>query len=703
MLKPKEQIQNIYAAKKASPDVPVYGIRSLHFKIALTSVLVEVVMLALLITNSVSISTRALEEQTRYRINELVPLLNASLASPLVQRDYATMNEILTQIIRQGGIEYIAISDEDGLMVAVVGDGPAVHTEGSKPGHVGDLSSYHHLDFPITLAGSRVGELHMRVDTYFLKLTISTLQREGLLIASGEVAITFILLVLVGVLLTRNLAQLASAAKSMTEGNLSVRVNSHSRDEIGDTARAFDGMAARLERSYSSLKKSEQLYQALTEVSPVGIFNNNKKGECIYVNERYSQIAGIPQRAFQGEGWIKTLHPDDRERVVRDWSSCSKKGIPYIAEYRILSAKGKVVWVFVQAIKSNAVVGGYVGTVTDVTHLKSVEQELSRHRDSLEELVAERTFELKAAQSQLLRQERLATLGQLTATVSHELRNPLGIISNAAYYLKRKSTLFSLSLNKELGEHLHKEINERFGDKSIADRERHNEMGEVLIKILNDEFTKNFGEKLTHYLEMISQEVAGAEQIISDLLATSRTKKPVLQWVNLDDVVASAVEQNLCPSTCRWEYRPSYSPFTLRVDPVQLNQVLRNLLTNAVQSIMGTGRNDGLIQLWAKETDEYYQLRMSDNGLGIDKDKRAHIFEPLYTTKAKGNGLGLWISREIIRAHGGDIVFESNEGSGGGAVFVMTLPKPLADTRVKATSMTESPLALVENNTEVVL
>ena len=681
-----------------------YGIHSLRFKIALTSILVEVVMLALLIANSVSIATQALEEQTRYRINELVPLLNASLASPLVQRDYATLNEILTQIVRKGGIEYIAVFDEDHQRVTVVGHDPDSHVSMGSLGHTTEIADHLDLNFPITLASATVGDLYMRVDTQFLQSTISALKHEGMMIAGGEVVITFVLLALIGGLLTRNLAQLASAAKSMTEGNLAVRVNAQSRDEIGDTARAFNGMAARLELSYSSLKKSEQLFQALTEVSPVGIFNSNKQGDCIYVNERYSQIAGIPQNAFYGDGWVKTLHPDDREKVVLDWSVCSSKGVPYIGEYRILSAKGDVVWVYVQAIKTNAVDGGYIGTVTDVTHLKSVEQELSRHRDSLEEIVTERTSELKAAQSQLLRQERLATLGQLTATVSHELRNPIGIISNAVYYLKRKNSSFSLKLNRELREQVNSEIIEQFGDNKPTkkmDGELHFEIGDVLIKTLNDEFTKKLGNKLTHYLEMISQEVAAAEQIISDLLATSRTREPVLQWVNLDEVVASAVEQKLCPSTCQWEYWPSHSPFTLRADPVQLNQVLRNLLTNAVQSIMGTSRTDGLIQLWAEEFDGYYQLRMSDNGLGIDHNKSAQIFEPLFTTKAKGNGLGLWISREIMRAHGGDLVLEATDGDGDseGAIFVMTWPKPISENSANTVQNMHETAVLSENDT----
>lgn len=618
-----------------------YGWRSLRVKLAMTSVLVEMVMLAILISNSASIATQALEEQTRYRVSEIVPLLNASLASPLIQHDYATLDEILTQVVRKGGIDYLGVSDEDARLVAAVGERADEFSHAEQPGNIAELSTYGYLEFPITLAETAIGKLHMSVDIGFLQATIGTLRREGMLIAGAEVVITFVLLVLVGVLLTRNLAVLVGAAREMSDGNLAVRVKTHSQDEIGETARAFNTMAARLESSYSSLKKSEQRYQALTEVSPVGIFNTNAAGECIYVNERYSEIAGLPQEKFYGTGWDYILHPDDRQRVINSWTTCVEAGVPYVSEHRIVSAVGGVVWVYVQAVKSAAADGGYIGTVTDITHLKSVEQELARHRDSLEELVTARTTELHAAQQRLLRQERLATLGQLTATVSHELRNPLGVINNAAYILTRKCT-------------------------SLIDQQA-------------DDSDPELRQGITHYLQMITREVAAADRIMSDLLATSRTKDPVLQWVNLDEILATIIEQKPFPENIQWHYESAPSPFMLRVDPLQLGQVLKNLLINAVQSIIAAGIGDGSVRLSATTVGGQYQLRISDNGPGIAAAERTQIFEPLFTTKAKGNGLGLWISREIVRAHGGDIVLEPAAGETAGATFEIILPRGMRD------------------------
>ncbi len=612
-----------------------YGFRSLRFKLALTSIVVEIVMLAFLISNSASIATQALEDQTRYRVQEIIPLLNASLATPLVERDYATLDEIISQVVRKDGIEYLRISDEEQHTVAEVGEKPQAHSSTKGAQGFSDISLYQNLDVPITLIGNPVGKLNLSIDTSFLQLTINTLQREGMLIAGGEVAITFVLLALVGVLLTRNLATLANAARTMTGGDLGVRVEIKTRDEIGATARAFNAMASRLEASYNSLKRSEQRYQTLAEVSPVGIFNTNAEGQCIYVNERYSEITGLPQEKFFGTGWAETLHPDDRDRVFQEWDYCAKTGFPYAGEYRIVSTQGKVVWVYVQAVKAAFADGGYVGTVTDITRLKTIEQELAQHRDSLEELVSKRTLELEAAQEKLLRQERLATLGQLTATVSHELRNPLGVISNAVYYLKRKYPGADGKLD----------------------------------------------EKVVQYLDMIKREVAAADHIISDLLSTSRTKEPVVQWVNLDELVESIVSSRVFPAHIQWQYQRQPTPFMMRADPAQLTQVLRNLMGNAIQAIGGAGDEAGVIRLIASENTGQYQLRLIDSGPGVSAEAQGKIFEPLYTTRAKGNGLGLWISRELARGHGGELSYVSDHhllnvnDAPKGAEFLLVLPR----------------------------
>ena len=117
----------------------------------------------------------------------------------------------------------------------------------------------------------------------------------------------------------------------------------------------------------------------------------------------------------------------------------------------------------------------------------------------------------------------------------------------------------------------------------------------------------------------------------------------------------------------------------LRLHPLQRNQVLKNLMVDAAQAISGAENSSGVVCLSAKESDGQYRLCISDNGPGVTEVDRAQIFEPLFTTKAKGNGLGLWISREIIRAHGGEILLKPANKETGGAVFEIILPRGSRD------------------------
>jgi PAS domain S-box-containing protein len=600
-----------------------YGIYSLRFKLALASIVVEVVMLAILIANSVNIATEALEDQAKYRVNEIMPLLNASIAAPLVQRDYASLDEILVQVVHRGGIEYIAVVDEMQQVVSEVGKRqPYSGYDALNERQGGAKDGYLYLDAPVKLMEQTVGGFHLTINTKRLENAISALKREGMAIAGAEIVISFFLLALLGILLTRSLAVLAAAAHTLSGGDLSVRINSRSKDEIGFVSNAFDNMAERLGRLYDSLKASEKRYQILAEVMPCGLFHADEAGNCIYANETLSEIFEIPREAFLGKGWIEAVYEQDREKVAQGWYESAQHGQPYQAEFRMQGNKPAPLWVLVQAAPTLDEQGrqaGYVGTVTDISRLKLAEQELADHRDRLEQLVVERTADLEEAQERLIQQEQLAVLGRLTATVSHELRNPLGVIGNAVYYLKRK--------------------------------------------------LKESDPKVKEYLGIIERELVASNRIITDLLTTSRIKDPIAEWINLDELLNSTLNELQLPAGISWEYHAPVKPFYMRADPLQLRQVLLNLILNAAQAIEGKGQ----IVLSAREGNNGYELRLNDDGPGIAEKNKEDIFRPLFTTKAKGNGLGLWVSREIARRHNGELTL--CEGELSGACFLLRLPR----------------------------
>ncbi len=125
-----------------------------------------------------------------------------------------------------------------------------------------------------------------------------------------------------------------------------------------------------------ALLESEQRYAALAKVAPVGIFRNDLQGNCLYGNEQSFEMIGISQAEAMGEGWTKTLHPEDRDRVIATWMNFVQHNIPFKCEYRFLRPDGSIIWAIGQAVAekdANGKVLGYVGTITDISDRKQAE------------------------------------------------------------------------------------------------------------------------------------------------------------------------------------------------------------------------------------------------------------------------------------------------------------------------------------------
>ncbi len=239
--------------------------------------------------------------------------------------------------------------------------------------------------------------------------------------------------------------------------------------------------------------------------------------------------------------------------------------------------------------------------------------------DSLETQVADRTRELHEAQEELVRKERLATLGQLSSSVGHELRNPLGVMTNAVYFLEM--TL------------------------------------------------KDVPQKVRDYLGILRTQVRLSEKIVSDLRDFARGKEPQRTAVALRQVVDEQLGRVTIPPTVRVDRDVPDSLPTVQVDAVQVGQVVLNLITNAAQAMEADG---GVLTLRAAASNGTVRLSVEDTGPGIAPENLAKVFEPLFTTKARGIGLGLSVSRSLAVANGGMLAVTSEPGHG--AHFTLDLP-----------------------------
>jgi signal transduction histidine kinase len=269
-----------------------------------------------------------------------------------------------------------------------------------------------------------------------------------------------------------------------------------------------------------------------------------------------------------------------------------------------------------------------------------VVETLARRREYALDVADERTRELKdsmqelaSAQEQLVRSERLAAIGELASTIGHELRNPLGVISNAVYLLRAD-----------------------FGPEPSDAANRH--------------------------LATAEREVSAATVIVSDLLEFARQRDPVTTDVDAVALVDEALTVLPPPTGITVNRNLPAPPVLLTADRDMLRQVLLNLVGNAYQAMV----EGGAVTVGLTTDGSQLHVTVTDTGVGMAPEVSRRVFEPFYTTKARGVGLGLAVSRRIVEAHGGDITVVSAPGEG--TTFTVTLPRVAVPRQAEAQNAT---------------
>lgn len=299
--------------------------------------------------------------------------------------------------------------------------------------------------------------------------------------------------------------------------------------------------------------------------------------------------------------------------------------------------------------------GKLVISVRNVITMKQLYLDRCNYQKNLEEKLCQQKEELKASQSMLIQQEKLAAIGQLAAGVAHEINNPLGYIS---------SNLSSLSKYKE-----------RLGGYLTDLDEIHTQLLPEVQQVIKGKQKKY---KIKLFLEDFPEVIVEAQEgiqrmkkIVDGLKCFARTDGDLPVPVDLTDCLESAITVvwNEIKYNCKLDKNFGELPI-IKGFPQQLSQVFMNLLVNASHAI----DKDGLIQLDTQQLGNLAVIKITDNGSGIAAEHLDRIFDPFFTTKevGKGTGLGMSIAREIIEKHNGEICAKSTVGIG--TTFTVTLP-----------------------------
>ncbi len=391
------------------------------------------------------------------------------------------------------------------------------------------------------------------------------------------------------------------------------------------TARSADGQPLRMLGTHTDITKrklaedalehSEERFRTLTESAPILIYLTDDKGDCIYVNRRWCEAAGMTPAEAAGKGWLNGLHEDDRATIGEQWTKAVQSGGAWGFEYRFKTPAGAVTWVYGTAAPiraANGTVVGFVGTNTDIT-------------DRRQAAIEREQFDRKMQETQ-----KLESLGVLAGGIAHDFNNLLtSILGNASI----------ASLELPPGSPVHDSI-EQINEASLR-------AADLCKQMLAYSGRGRFMAQKLDLGELVEQ--------TAQMLQISISKKAVLRF---------RIEKGLPP---------------IEVDATQIRQVIMNLVINASEAIGDTSGVISLSTGLTRVDHSYLHgtlmdpdlpegdcvcLEVSDSGCGMSVETRARMFDPFFTTKFTGRGLGLAAVLGIVRGHKGAIKVYSELGRG---------------------------------------
>ena len=364
-----------------------------------------------------------------------------------------------------------------------------------------------------------------------------------------------------------------------------------------------------------ALRDSEERMRVAAEAVNLSIWEWELSKDEIWATNARRALLGLPASGKIGlEDFICRLHPDDRDRVRHTIDDTVQSGEDFDSEYRLILPDGVVRWMSMRGSVHFDDAGKparLLGISIDITARKQAELDAQRDRAELSHL------------------SRVALMGEMSASIAHELNQPLaGILSNAA-------------------------AGQRFIDRGNVDQA---EIRELLGDIVAD------GRR--------------ASDVVRGIRGMVKKGQVERRSVDLNEVVMDALRMaspDAVLRSCQLETSLDANLPRIDGDPVQLQQVLLNLVINAFDAMRDTppSRRKVLIAT-QRNGDGTVRTTVRDYGVGISEDMRDRLFDPFFSTKTEGLGMGLAIVRSILESHGGTMVAENADG--GGARFEFVLP-----------------------------
>ena len=384
------------------------------------------------------------------------------------------------------------------------------------------------------------------------------------------------------------------------------------------------------------------------------------EGTIIYVNQKFTEMTGYSKNEALGQN-PRILKGEDGLTDYKEMWEMLSSGQQWRGDFHNKRKNGEFFW-------ERAAISPILDLDGNITHFLAIKEDITERKiieDELERSVAESVqmattlefvnAELKATQSQMLQREKMASIGQLAAGVAHEINNPIGFVS---------SNLRSLD----------KYIKKLTGYLELLEKGLKEQAPESWKEIKPQRKKLKIDFLLEDCDDLITESLDGSERvrkIVQNLKTFSRVDQAEEQLADLNECLESTISIVWNELKYKAQLEKDFAELPdIYCSPQELSQVFTNILVNAAQAI----EKEGLVKIRSWLEDETIFISIQDNGSGIDKANLEKIFEPFFTTKpvGEGTGLGMSISYEIVKKHGGDILIDSELGKG--TTFTISLP-----------------------------
>ncbi|AFS81354.1 PAS/PAC sensor signal transduction histidine kinase [Candidatus Nitrosopumilus koreensis AR1] len=389
-------------------------------------------------------------------------------------------------------------------------------------------------------------------------------------------------------ILTRPIRILESQTSNITQRQFQIDISKFGNDEIGKLARSFKQMVDEIKSYTDSIKSLSERYQNLYDGMPEMLRSVGLDGKINNCNKKYCETLEYSKNEVIGAHIFDHVADHDKKKLEQIFQTWKGHGNVQGLEIDLESKSGKIVTCLISVSNlydaNNALIGSNT-VLVNISELKQLQEKLK---------IVEKN----------LKTEKLLTIGELSARIAHDIKNPLTAIKNSVIVLRMKT---------------------------IQEKE------------------------LTKYFESVEKSIRRIDHQINDVLNFVKTSKLDYSSLELKSFLQDVLTQIMIPKHISVELPKE--KLEVRADLNKLEIVFINLIHNSIHAI---GDKDGSIKIFYKKTDNLIHIYFQDSGIGIPKNIVDSVFEPLTTTKQQGTGLGLTTCKNIIEQHGGSISVSLN-------------------------------------------